>query len=196
MTELERRLARAEESVAAARRDIAQLQARGPRASGRAASFIAGVIFAAVGSYLATTTTGAQAPKKALTVPFSVENSKGEDIFRVYDGGIVVRGHLYVMTTSGSIFAAISSDATSAGLSIASTVSVPTGGAVTGISTPALFLGTRKLRGYLELNDESSNKMVEAGSLDDHKGYVLATPYRTSVDPRGNPSVLMGGAGR
>jgi hypothetical protein len=38
--------------------------------------------------------------------------------------------------------------------------------------------------------------MVEAGGLDDHKGYVLTTPYRASVDPRGNPSVLMGGAGR
>jgi hypothetical protein len=195
MTELERRLARAEESVAAAQRDIDRLQARGPRASGRGASFVAGVMFAAVGSYL-TTTAGAQAPKKALTVPFTVENSKGEDILRVYDGGLVVRGHVYVMTASGNIFAGISSDATSAGLSIASTVTVPTGGTAIGISTPALFLGTRKLRGYLELNDESGNKMVEAGGLDEHKGYVLTTPYRASVDPRGNPSVLMGGAGR
>jgi hypothetical protein len=195
MMELEQRLARAEDDVAAARRDIVRLQARGARAPGRAASFVAGVIFAAFGSYLATTA-GAQAPKKALTVPFSIENSKGDDVLRVFEGGVVVRGRLYVMTASGIVFAQLSSDATSAGLSIASTVTVPTGGSLIGISTPALFLGTRKLRGYLELNDESGTKMVEAGALDDHKGYVLATPYRASVGPSGNPSVLMGGAGR
>jgi hypothetical protein len=48
----------------------------------------------------------------------------------------------------------------------------------------------------LELSDESGMKMVESGVLDSHKGYVLTSPYRSSVSPSGNPSVLMGGAGR
>jgi hypothetical protein len=50
--------------------------------------------------------------------------------------------------------------------------------------------------GYLELNDASGAKMVEAGMLPSRKGYVLASPARSSVGPNGNPSVLMGGAGR
>ncbi len=35
--------------------------------------------------------------------------------------------------------------------------------------------------------------MVEAGTLDSHKDYVLTEPYEVSVDPSGNSSVLMGG---
>ncbi|MEO6103949.1 MAG: hypothetical protein ABIP44_09975 [Pseudoxanthomonas sp.] len=56
----------------------------------------------------------------------------------------------------------------------------------------ALFGGKERRKGYLELNDASGSKMVEAGSLDSHKGYVLANPYRASVDPHGDPSVLKG----
>lgn len=53
--------------------------------------------------------------------------------------------------------------------------------------------GTKnKTKGYLELND-SNGIMVEAGALDDHKGYVLANPYRASPELRGDPSVLKGG---
>jgi hypothetical protein len=51
-------------------------------------------------------------------------------------------------------------------------------------------------KGYLELNDSSGLKMVEAGSLDKHKGYVLTTPYHASVTLGGDPSVLLGGSGR
>jgi hypothetical protein len=66
-----------------------------------------------------------------------------------------------------------------------------------GGSTPAGFLGTKADgKGYLELNDSSGLKMVEAGSLDKHKGYVLTTPYHASVTLGGDPSVLLGGSGR
>ncbi|MEO7205732.1 MAG: hypothetical protein ABI145_02870 [Steroidobacteraceae bacterium] len=62
-------------------------------------------------------------------------------------------------------------------------------------STLAFFGSKNAGKGYLELS-EGGSIMVEAGALNSHKGYVLATPYRSSVDPRGNPSVLQGGAGR
>ena len=62
-----------------------------------------------------------------------------------------------------------------------------------GGSVLALFGTRNKSKGYLELNDSSGSKMVEAGMLDNHKGYVLASPYRASVEPHGDPSVLKGG---
>jgi hypothetical protein len=56
------------------------------------------------------------------------------------------------------------------------------------------MFGTRnKSKGYMELNDSNGSKMVEAGMLDTHKGYVLASPYSPSVEPHGDPSVLKGG---
>ncbi len=63
-----------------------------------------------------------------------------------------------------------------------------------GGSTVALF-GSKgdRLKGYLELNDSNGTKMIEAGSLDSHKGYVLASPYKTSTAVTGDPSVLKGG---
>ena len=51
-------------------------------------------------------------------------------------------------------------------------------------------------KGVFEIMDANGNKMVESGSLMSGKGYVLASPSGSSVDPRGNPSVLMGGSGR
>jgi hypothetical protein len=60
----------------------------------------------------------------------------------------------------------------------------------------SVFGSKDRTKGYMELNDASGTKMVEAGSLNTRQGYVLASPYRSSVDPRGNPSVLQGGAGR
>ena len=45
----------------------------------------------------------------------------------------------------------------------------------------------RKGRGYFELNDGAGVKMVEAGSLDVGKGYVLVQPSRVNFDPAGNP---------
>ena len=62
-----------------------------------------------------------------------------------------------------------------------------------GNSVLALFGTRNRNKGYLELNDSSGSKMVEAGMLENHKGYVLASPYHTSVDPHGDPSVLKGG---
>jgi hypothetical protein len=61
-----------------------------------------------------------------------------------------------------------------------------------GKSVLSLFGTKKRVKGYLELND-SNGIMVEAGALDDHKGYVLANPYRASPELRGDPSVLKGG---
>jgi hypothetical protein len=57
----------------------------------------------------------------------------------------------------------------------------------------AVFGSKARSKGYLELNDDGGNKMVEAGSLQDHKGYVLASPYETRGGVLGDPSVLKGG---
>jgi cell division protein FtsB len=63
--------------------------------------------------------------------------------------------------------------------------------------SPLSLFGTKDHgKGYMELNNSGGSKMVEAGMLKSGVGYVLATPYRSSVDINGNPSVLMGGAGR
>jgi hypothetical protein len=59
-------------------------------------------------------------------------------------------------------------------------------------ATLALFGTKDRAKGYLELNDSSGTKMVEAGMLNNNKGYVLASPYRATVDPHGDPSVLKG----
>jgi hypothetical protein len=48
----------------------------------------------------------------------------------------------------------------------------------------------------MELNNSDGSKMVEAGMLNAGVGYVMTNPARSSVSPSGNPSVLMGGAGR
>jgi hypothetical protein len=62
---------------------------------------------------------------------------------------------------------------------------------------PLSQFGTKdRGKGYMELNDSVGTKMVEAGMLKSGVGYVMATPWRSSVDINGNPSVLMGGAGR
>lgn len=60
--------------------------------------------------------------------------------------------------------------------------------------TPLGSMGAVKDKGYLELNSATGEKMVEMGSLQSGKGYVLVTPYRASVSPHGDPSVLKGGA--
>jgi hypothetical protein len=57
----------------------------------------------------------------------------------------------------------------------------------------AVFGSKDRSKGYLELNDSGGNKMVEAGSLQDRKGYVLASPYETRGGVLGDPSVLKGG---
>jgi hypothetical protein len=63
--------------------------------------------------------------------------------------------------------------------------------------TPLSLFGTKdRGKGYMELNNSGGSKMVEAGMLNAGVGYVMANPSRSSVSPSGNPSVLMGGAGR
>ncbi len=63
--------------------------------------------------------------------------------------------------------------------------------------SPLSVFGTRdRLKGYMELNDGGGSKMVEAGMLNSRVGYVMTNPSRSSVGINGNPSVLMGGAGR
>jgi hypothetical protein len=57
----------------------------------------------------------------------------------------------------------------------------------------AVFGSKDRSKGYLELNDAGGKIMVEAGSLADHKGYVLASPYETRGGVLGDPSVLKGG---
>ena len=61
-----------------------------------------------------------------------------------------------------------------------------------GSSVLSLFGTKKRVKGYLELND-ANGIMVEAGVLDSHKGYVMATPWRPSPDVRGDPSVIKGG---
>jgi hypothetical protein len=66
-----------------------------------------------------------------------------------------------------------------------------------GGSNPLSVFGTKSRgKGYMELNDSGGSKMVEAGMLKAGVGYVMTNPARSSVSPSGNPSVLMGGAGR
>jgi hypothetical protein len=191
LTALEERIARLEAGVVRDPIDVVP-----SRASSRGGAFLAGAVTAVVAGYFAAAV-GAQAPRRApITVPFSVTDSKGDEILSVFAGGVKVRGALYIAKSTGNIFAAITSSPGSAGLAISSDVTVPTGSGQAAASTPALFMGTKGLKGYLEINDESGNKMIEAGSLKDGIGYVLATPYRSSVGPNGNPSVLMGRAGR
>jgi hypothetical protein len=82
------------------------------------------------------------------------------------------------------------------GSALAELAGEASGGAVTIYSPRGGPLGSMNAgngRGYLELNDAGGNKMVEASSQADGKGYVLVTPWTTSVTPEGDPSVLRGG---
>lgn len=192
-SELEHRVGRAEEQVAAARREIGALQNRAQRTFGWIGSFSAGAVFAVVGGYLAATV-GAQGARGARNVemvaPFSVRGAEGKEILRVYENGVEVSGNLNVRRPNGGLVAQISSGTETTGLYIFNTLSVPTTGATE--STPAAFFGTKGRKGYLELSNDTNNKMVEAGSKD-ARGYVLVQPYQVSTDPKGDPSVLMGG---
>jgi TolA-binding protein len=62
-----------------------------------------------------------------------------------------------------------------------------------GNSALSLLGAKNREKGFLQLSDSNGDAMVEAGVLDSHKGYVLASPYQASVDPHGDPSVLRGG---
>jgi hypothetical protein len=82
------------------------------------------------------------------------------------------------------------------GSAMAELTAESTGGAVTIYHPRGAPLGSMNAangRGYLELNDATGSKMVEASSQADGKGYVLVTPWQVSVTPQGDPSVLRGG---
>jgi hypothetical protein len=197
LQELERRVARAEADLADARKEIGGLRDRVRHPLRSSATLLIGILLAVAFGRMESSLGAVQTTKKnpEFSVPFDVTDAKGTSVLRVFQGGVQIRGALHVLKPGGGVYAIISSDATTAGLTILGTTSTPTGLQMTE-STPAAFFGTKALKGYLELNDESGTKMVEAGSLKDNKGYVLTTPYRASVSPNGNPSVLMGGAGR
>jgi hypothetical protein len=190
LADLERRVGRAEAQVAAAHREIDILRDRARLARGKIPSFVAGAVFAVVGGYLAATV-GAQAPRKvAMVAPFSVTGAGGKEIFKVYDGGVSLKGQLDVYTDSGHV-AQIGSTSDATGLFVISSTSAPGAGGAGSTTANAAFFGRKGLKGYLELNDENG-QMVEAGSKD-ARGYVRVQPYRVSVDPKGDPSLLMGG---
>jgi hypothetical protein len=58
---------------------------------------------------------------------------------------------------------------------------------------PVGSIGSVSDKGYFELTDAAGNKMVEASSEPEGKGYVLVTPWQVSVAALGDPSVLRGG---
>lgn len=157
-----------------------------------------------------------------ITAPFTVVDEDGKPLLRVgEDDGSFSRG-LYVFNAQGASIAHMGARSDGLGRIYASRPNVsptavltaqPEGGALllgsgSGFivelnrqslsfmsdnkATVALFGTKNRAKGYLELNDANGSKMVEAGMLNNNKGYVLASPYRATVDPQGDPSVLKG----
>jgi hypothetical protein len=56
-----------------------------------------------------------------------------------------------------------------------------------------LNITSKDQKGRLEILDANGSITVEAGTLKNNKGYVVASPWRVSPDVRGDPSVLKGG---
>ena len=162
---------------------------------------------------------------KRVTAPFTVVDRAGKVLMKITEAGDGLSRGAYMFDGAEKIVAYIGGDATGGRVYVTRAGALPramiyaddktglalraaTGKPGTVIDESALtFLsdagvalssfGTKdRAKGYLELNDGNGTKMVEAGMLDSRKGYVMATPYRASVSPNGNPSVLMGGAGR
>lgn len=157
-----------------------------------------------------------------VTAPFVVVDRAGKPLMRVAEAGEDFSRGMYVFNGNGSTVAhvGVMTDgygrmyvAPPGGFPAAQLGAQPDGGIVTvsSASTHAAMLnkealhffgdskakvavfGTKnRAKGYLELNDSAGNKMVEAGMLNSQKGYVLASPYRATVDPRGDPSVIRG----
>ena len=157
-----------------------------------------------------------------VTAPFVVLDGAGKPIMRVIEAENGFSRGVYVYNENGSSVAHVGvlSDgngrlyaATPGGFPAAQLGAQPEGGVVSvgnssrqvvilnkdmltfigDSNAPVAAFGTKnRAKGYLELNDSSGNKMVEAGMLNNNKGYVLASPYRATVDPHGDPSVLKG----
>ncbi len=157
-----------------------------------------------------------------VTAPFTVVDDSGKPLMRVQaDDGSFSRG-MYVFDDGGHSVAHVGSWAKGGRIYVNTPASLPSGMLAADTTGPifklasnskpfvlidkqsisfygdnggpalALFGSKNRSKGYMELNDSGGNKMVEAGSLDSHKGYVLASPYQASVEPHGDPSVLKG----
>jgi hypothetical protein len=220
-SDLERRIRRAEAQVAAARQEIQELLGRQRRAGGTVASFAAGVVFAMVGGYMATTV-GAQMGGRSVVAPFYVTDAAGKPVFTVRSisgpinadekkaeqKGELFKGapgpqssagmiQIFDNTSSASSFFKTNTwamqgpgDVTKLYLGYPASDSSEAGLYFSGTSKPAAFIGRSNNRGVIELNDANGAKMVEAGSTNAGKGFVLVTPYQASGR---DPSVLMGG---
>lgn len=157
-----------------------------------------------------------------VTAPFVVVDGAGKPIMRVVEAESNFSRGVYVYNENGSSVAHVGvlSDGNGrlyasrpGGFPAAQIGAQPEGGVVSvsnasrqvvildknvltffgDAQAPVAAFGTKnRAKGYLELNDSSGNKMVEAGMLNNNKGYVLASPYRATVDPHGDPSVLKG----
>ena len=162
---------------------------------------------------------------KRVTAPFTVVDRAGKVLMKITEDGDGLSRGAYMYDGAEKVVAYIGGD-TKGGRVYATRAGALPMAMIHGVGTPSLLLrgaagtlaasiddsavtffsdggnalasfGTKnRAKGYLELNDGNGTKMVEAGMLDSRKGYVMATPYRASVGPNGNPSVLMGGAGR
>jgi hypothetical protein len=167
--------------------------------------------------------TGAHAQ---IVAPFAAVDSAGKPIMRVTDAGNGFSRGIYMYNSNASIAAYIGGAedgsgrvyVTKNGQLPMALMAVGSGGGLFQLSTggkrsvvidksyvvfyndagsPLSLFGTKdRGKGYMELNDSGGSKMVEAGMLKAGVGYVMTNPARSSVSPSGNPSVLMGGAGR
>lgn len=161
-----------------------------------------------------------------IVAPFVVVDSAGKPIMRVTEEGSGFSRGIYVYGSKTVISAHLGADADGSGrVYVTKNGELPMALMAVGASGPTFLLsgggkhaveigkssmvfysesgnplslfGTKdRGKGYMELNDSGGSKMVEAGMLNAGKGYVMANPARSSVGINGNPSVLMGGAGR
>jgi hypothetical protein len=202
LSDLERRVVRAEEQVAAARREIGALQDRARRTFGRIGSFWAGAVFAVVGGCLAATI-GAQGARKGVMVaPFEVTDAKGNAIFRVLASGSAgglseFFGSVVFRRSGGGLVASVSTIGlgnSNGGLVI---YGAPTGAPTTTkigstpIAIPVASLGSgEKGGGRLELSKDGI-VYVEAG-IPGGYGVVRALPQSGTTGGLGLPWAIEG----
>jgi hypothetical protein len=168
---------------------------------------------------------GTEAPAQ-IVAPFTVVDSAGKPLMRVTEEGHGFSRGIYMYNSNVSIAAHVGSSGDGSGRVYVTKngelpmalMAVGSQGGIFQLSagakksvvidksyivfytdggSPLSLFGTKdRGKGYMELNDSGGSKMVEAGMLKAGVGYVMTNPARSSVSPSGNPSVLMGGAGR
>ncbi len=161
-----------------------------------------------------------------IVAPFTVVDSAGKPLMRVTEEGHGFSRGIYMYNSNVSIAAHLGSDRDGSGRVYVTKngelpmalMAVGSQGGIFQLSAggkksvvidksyivfytdggnPLSLFGTKdRGKGYMELNDSGGSKMVEAGMLKAGVGYVMTNPARSSVGINGNPSVLMGGAGR